>query len=144
MAHPPTADVEMGSMAHPPTADVELVPTPRTYTDEEFTRLEARLLAAHGQATEDGALGTVLDAAATDVLFRLTGQHGLQFRGCQREVLEHIIYGARSTFYLRPSVPPPTPPPPRPSLLTSRRDHRPYPLGPGDEPRDLGRGGAQC
>ena len=88
------------SMAHPPTADVEMVPAPRTYTDEEFTRLEARLLAAHGQATEDGALGTVLDAAATDVLFRLTGQHGLQFRGCQREVLEHIIYGTRSTFYL--------------------------------------------
>ena len=37
-----------------------------------------------------------------EVLFRLTGQHGLQFRDCQRDVLEHIIYGARSTFYLGP------------------------------------------
>ena len=83
-------------------ADVEMLPPPRTYTDAEFTKLEARLLAAHGQATKDGALGTVLDAAATEVLFRLTGQHGLQFRDCQRDVLEHIIYGARSTFYLTP------------------------------------------
>ena len=79
----------------------ELQP-PRTYTDAEFTKLEARLLAAHGQGTKDGALATVLDAAATEVLFRLTGQHGLQFRDCQRDVLEHIIYGARSTFYLAP------------------------------------------
>ena len=89
-------------MAQPLAADVEMLPLPRTYTDAEFTKLEARLLAAHGQATKDGALGTVLDAAATEVLFRLTGQHGLQFRDSQRDVLEHIIYGVRSTFYLAP------------------------------------------
>ena len=89
-------------MSAPPEADVEMVLPPRTYSDDEFTKLEARLLAAHGQAREDGALTTVLDAAATEVLYRLTGQHGLQFRGCQRDVLEHILFGARSTFYLAP------------------------------------------
>ena len=55
-------------MAQPPAADVEMLPPPRTYTDAVFTKLEARLLAAHGQATKDGSLGTVLDAAATEVL----------------------------------------------------------------------------
>ena len=89
-------------------------PPPRTYSDEEFTKLEARLLAAHGQAMEDGALGTVLDAAATEVLFRLTGRQRLDRAG---EVDVHLR---------RPR---------RPSPLPRRRDHRPYPLGPGDEPR---------
>ena len=134
------------------------------------------------------------------------GQHGLQFRGCQQAVPEHIIYGARSTFYLGPCgagkslvlwvlaawtwcivvVITPTNAlaashcstvtkvlggkscpskldasdlhqvlasnlhqvlgrhgaggvhpryPPRPSRLTRRRDHRPYPLGRRGEPR---------